>query len=339
MSDLNQRNKNTAIAFWNALDKAPDTPADIQSFLSADLRWDGFAPFADTRTTADYLSSYVTPFYGAFDQVHRETHILMGGVSDGRADGGRDGRHWVGGTGYLNVNQVCNIYVIPTRNMPVRLRWGEFLQFDQDGKITCIQTIIDVIDWLEQIDLSPLPRPKGAAHVYPAPTGSDGVLTDPQDSTQSEQLLSFARDFIFGGLNGFDQSDLKSMGMTNYFHPNLKWYGPGGIGACLSFKEFEDLHQRPWLVAFPDRMVGDLDNLIAEGDYVGASSMPSVMLTHTGQYLGHSASNARCGVNGIDFWRYENGQFVENWVFVDMVHLFAQMGIDLLERVKHMTAK
>ena len=89
-------------------------------------------------------------------------------------------------------------------------------------------------------------------------------------------------------------------------------------------------------MAFPDRTVGDLDNLIAEGTFVGASSMPGVTLTHTAPYLGHSATQERCGVNGIDFWREENGQFVENWVFVDMVHLFAQMGIDLMERVKHM---
>jgi hypothetical protein len=41
-------------------------------------------------------------------------------------------------------------------------------------------------------------------------------------------------------------------------------------------------------------------------------------------------------VNGIDFWREENGQFIENWVFVDMIHLFHQMGIDLMERIKHM---
>lgn len=41
--------------------------------------------------------------------------------------------------------------------------------------------------------------------------------------------------------------------------PDLQWYGPGGIGACPSFEEFENLHQRPWLVAFPDRQVQDLD--------------------------------------------------------------------------------
>ena len=102
MSELNQRNKETAIVFWSALDRASETPVEIQSFLADDLRWDGFAPFADTRTAADYAASVVAPFYDAFDQVHRETHIVMGGVSNGRADGGTDGRHWVGGTGYLH---------------------------------------------------------------------------------------------------------------------------------------------------------------------------------------------------------------------------------------------
>lgn len=216
----------------------------------------------------------------------------------------------------------------------MRLRWGEFLEFDADGKIIRIQMLIDVIDWLEQLGLSPLPTPRGAPFVYPAPTGDVATLWD--DQGDASDLLEYGRKFIFGGLNAFDENNLKSMGMADFFHPNLKWYGPGGIGACLSFKEFETLHQQPWLVAFPDRKVGDLDNLIAEGDYVGASSLPGVWLTHTGPYLGHAPTGKRAGVNGIDFWRYENGRFTENWVFVDMIHFFDQLGIDLMEKVRHM---
>ena len=62
MSELNQRNKQTAIAFWDALDRASETPVDIQLFLADDLRWDGFAPFVDTRTAADYVATFVTHF-------------------------------------------------------------------------------------------------------------------------------------------------------------------------------------------------------------------------------------------------------------------------------------
>ena len=63
--------------------------------------------------------------------------------------------------------------------------------------------------------------------------------------------------------------------------------------------------------------------------------MPGVSLTHQGPYLGQKPSNNKCTVNGIDFWREDDGKFVENWVFVDMVHLFYQMGVDLLAMVKH----
>jgi hypothetical protein len=127
--------------------------------------------------------------------------------------------------------------------------------------------------------------------------------------------------------------------MARFFHPNVKWYGPGGIGACLSLREFEDFHQKPWLVAFPDRKVGDLDNLFAEGDFVGASSLPGVHATHTGPYQGHPASGCKTAHNGIDFWRRDGDQFTENWVFVDMLHLFGQMGVDLLAQVQELDKK
>ena len=336
MTEVNQRNKAAARAWWGAADAAPlaDLSEVALSHLSEDLVWQGFAPLSDTKSAQAMVHQYLRPLREAFPDLTRQIHIAMGGVSDGKADGGADGAHWVGGTGYLTGTQTGDLWGIPARNKALRLRWGEFLEFDAEGRIIRIQMLIDVIDWLEQLGLSPLPASRGAPSVYPAPTGDDGVLWG--DHGDASDMLAFGRRFIFGGLNAFDESNLKSMGMSDYFHPNLKWYGPGGIGACLSLKEFEDLHQRPWLQAFPDRKVGDLDNLIAEGNYVGASSLPGVWLTHTGPYLGHAASNKRAGVNGIDFWRCENGQFTENWVFVDMIHLFEQFGIDLMTRVQHM---
>jgi predicted ester cyclase len=37
--------------------------------------------------------------------------------------------------------------------------------------------------------------------------------------------------------------------------------------------------------------------------------------------------------NGLDFWKLENDMYVENWVFVDMIHLFRQFGVDLFDRI------
>ena len=336
MSEANQRNKAAARAWWAASDGA--VPAGLDAVAAAHLSdgvlWQGFAPLDDTTGPAAMVAQYLAPLRRAFPDLRREIHLAMGGVSEGKADGSPDGAHWVGGTGYLSGQHVSDLWGIPARNRHLRLRWGEFLEFNDAGEIIRIQCLIDVIDWLEQLGLSPLPVSRGAPFVYPAPTGMDGCLWDAHGDPS--ELMAFARQFIWGGLNAFDQDDLKSMKMADYFHPNLKWYGPGGIGACLSLAEFETLHQAPWLAAFPDRKVGDLDNLIVEGTLVGASSLPGVWLTHTGPFLGHPATGKRAGVNGVDFWRYENGQFTENWVFVDMIHFFGQFGIDLMARVKRM---
>ncbi len=336
MSEINQRNKKIARSWWQISDSEPVSGLTdaVSQILSEDIRWQSFMPLTDCTGAPAIVDQYLRPLREAFHDLTRQAHIVIGGKSEGKADGGCDGAYWVGGTGYLCGTQTADLWGVPGRNQKLRLRWGEFLEFDAEGRIVRIQIIIDVIDWLEQLNLSPLPPSRGAPFVYPAPTGTLGELWE--DQGDPSQMLAFARQFIFGGLNAFDQSNLKSMKMADYFHPNLKWYGPGGIGACLSLKEFEELHQKPWLVAFPDRKVGDLDNLIAEGAFVGASSLPGVWLSHTGPYLGHSATQARAGVNGIDFWRFENGQFTENWVFVDMIDLFDQFGINLLDRVHHM---
>lgn len=339
MNERNQKNKAKAREWWKAVDEVPLSKLDrvAAQYLKETLIWQGFAPVGDLQGAQTVADNYLKPLRSAFPKLKREIHIAMGGASDGKADGQPDGAFWVGGTGYLCGTQTEDVWGIPARNIHLRLRWGEFLEFDDAGQIIRIQLLIDLIDWLEQLGLSPLPAPRGAPYVYPAPTGKTGTLWG--DQGDCSDLIAFARQFIFGGLNAFDQTNFKTMKMADYFHPNLKWYGPGGIGACLSLSEFETLHQEPWLEAFPDRKVGDLDNLIAEGSYVGASSLPGVYLTHTGPYLGHTPTQKRAGVNGIDFWRYENGQFTENWVFVDMVHLFQQFGIDLMARVRHMSGK
>jgi len=158
-------------------------------------------------------------------------------------------------------------------------------------------------------------------------------LLEAQSEKESQYSLAHIRRFIFDGLNSFDQSDLKSMGMADFFHPEVLWYGPCGIGACLNFRDFENRHQRPWLNAFPDRSVQNLDALFAEGSYSGAPGWAGVKAVQTGQYLDHAASGNPVEINGLDRWKRNGEVYIENWVFVDMIHLFRQLGVDLLDRL------
>ncbi len=215
------------MAFWDALDTAsPGMVGQVcAEHLHSEFIWNGPAPVNRLEGAAILAAEFWVPMRQAIPDLRREIHMVFGGASSGRADGGPDGQMWVCGTGYLSGQPTGSFLGVPALGRPVRIRWGEFLRFDGE-QIVEAQTIIDFVDWFDQIGLPVLPPPLGAAHVYPAPTAYDGILADAQDATESNETLEFGRNFIFGGLNKFDQQDLSKMGMARFFHPNLKWYGP-----------------------------------------------------------------------------------------------------------------
>ena len=320
--------------WWAAIDAAPEAALAglAAEHLAPDFHWQGFAPLPDCQGAEAFAAAFLIPFRKAFPDYSRQIHICCGGLSNGTREGTGDGALWVGATGYLLGKAQAAFAGLPAKG-EVRLRWAEFYRIEA-GRIVQCQHMIDMQDWLEQLGLSALPTSRGEAHVWPAPTAYDGDLRGDHDPTEAEKTLALCRDLLFGGLNTFDGEDLGTMGMARFFHPNIKWYGPGGIGACLSLAEFTTRHQEPWLAAFPDRKVMDLDNLFAEDRIVAASSYPGVLATHGGPYQGTPASGASLKIHGIDFWLRTGDVFTENWVFVDFPHLFQQMGVDLFVRAK-----
>ncbi|MFK7860834.1 MAG: ester cyclase [Granulosicoccus sp.] len=330
----NQANKERVRAYWDAIDSAStnELPDVAASCLAENFCWKGPAPLGVIVGPRSLAERMLIPLKQAMPDMKRQIHLFMGGQSVNHVDADACDAYWVAGTGYLSGMACQDFLGIPAIEHPLRIRWSEFIRFDGDIMIES-QMILDFVDWFDQIGLSVLPKSRGAEHVFPVATGFDGVLTESENSDETAQTLRLGHDLLYGGLNGFDQNALVSMGMADYFHPNLKWYGPGGIGACLSFSEFEQFHQKPWLDAFPDRKVVGIESLFAEGRLLAASGVAGVEATHTGSYLGEKASGASLKISGIDFWLRSDGQFTENWVFVDMIDLFKQMGIDLFERM------
>ncbi|MBT5929642.1 MAG: SnoaL-like domain-containing protein [Rhodobacteraceae bacterium] len=330
-----QANKDQILAFWAALDaaEAAEIVSVCNKHLAPDFIWRGPAPLSLQTSPKAVADSFWHPLKQAIPDLKREIHMIFGGTSSGRVDGGQDGENWVCGTGYLTGQAEGEFLNIPTTQQRLRLRWGAFYKLRQ-GQIVESQMLIDFVDWFDQIGLPVLPKSLGISHVYPPPTAFDGVMAHPQDPAQTAETLHLGRQLLYGGLNLYDTAQLSSMGMAGFFHPNIKWYGPGGIGACFSLAEFETLHQRPWLAAFPDRKVQDLDALIAEGALLGAAGVAGVRATQSGAYLTAPASGKQLQISGLDFWLRQGDKFTENWVFVDMIDLFAQMGQDLFAQLQ-----
>lgn len=338
---LHQANKSLVLDYWAALDN-PDGAARgeaLPAIMADDVRWHGHEPVGSVAGRDRFVSEAWAPIMHSFEGLQRETFVFFAGTSNGRVDGDidADGHRWVTGTGLLHATFTEDYLTIPATGGPVSIRWGEFTRVT-DGRIDEVYFLIDVIDLMLQAGIDVLPLRRGADGQYPPPSSGDGVLLEPQDDAESDYSLERIRRFLFDGLNVFDQADLSSMGLADYFHPDVEWYGPGGIGGCASFEEFQDLHQRHWLVAFPDRQVQDLDALFAEGAYCAAPGWAGVKAIHSGIYADVEATGNPIDFNGLDWWRREGDQYVQNWVFVDMVHLFDQMGVDLFERMRAQVA-
>ncbi|MDE0841036.1 MAG: ester cyclase [Porticoccaceae bacterium] len=318
---------------FQALEKPATAAVVMAAHLADNFTWHGPQPFQSCHSFQQWLSSFWQPLTNAFSDLRRETHMLVGGDSHGKADNSFDGRYWVGATGYYCATFSREWLGLPPTGQPVRLRWGDFFRFE-DNLIVESYTLIDIVDFLQQIGRNPLPPSRGIDFVYPPPTAIEGVQLGDSAAAKTDLSMNLIRDFLFDGLNNFDQQSLSSMGVDEFFHSNVKWYGPGGIGACLSLAEFQQYHQQPWLEAYPDRLVQDLDSLFADGDFVASSAWAGVKAKHLGRYLNVEATDNNVTFNGMDFWLRRDDKFVENWVFVDMLDLFQQFGVDLLQNAR-----
>lgn len=334
-TELTQKNKKFVWDFWQELNNAKtDNIANImRTYVPEDISWTGPQPINQLQGIDAINSTFWQPLLHSFPDIKRQSYIFFGGKSNGRVDGQFDGREWVCGLGHFTGTFQQDWLTIPATRKETQIRWSEFCRMDE-GQIVEIQILLDIPDVMRQAGFPVLPPDRGAVGLWPPPRADNGILLTAQDEQESEQSLQLIRGMIYDGLNKFNKSELGSMGMAQFFHPQLQWYGPSGIGGCHSFQEFEDFHQKHWLHAFPDRQVQDLNSLFVEGRYMGASSFPGVVATHTGQYLDYPATGNKISFNGIDIWIREGDMLVENWVFVDMIDVFRQFGIDLFERLR-----
>jgi predicted ester cyclase len=139
---------------------------------------------------------------------------------------------------------------------------------------------------------------------------------------------------MIAGLMQYDQKSLESMGMERFWHPDMMWYGPAAIGTSRRLKGFQDVHQRAFLQAFPDRVGGNHKARLGDGVYVGSCGGPSINATHRGPWLGYPATGRRITMRVMDFWRREGTLLRENWVFIDQIDLLLQMDVDTFAMIR-----
>lgn len=308
----------------SALSAVLRDPGAVPSALTADCAWDVSAPLEPLTGPGAVEDGFFAPLRSAMAGLHRRDEIFIGGPNR-RAEGG----YWCASVTHYVGNFVAPLWGIAPSHHLVFLRAGEFYRVE-DGCIRTARIILDLPDLMRQGGHMPFPFSYGLETLFPGPATHDGVLPKEGDGAQSLDIV----EGMLGALHVFDPTNFGSSGQTGrtgYWHDDMMWYGPAGIGSNFRWDGFVKDHREPFLRAFPDRKGGNHYCRIGDGHFAAVSGWPSMTMTFQGDYLGVKADGRALTLRVMDFYRCTGQQIAENWVMLDYVDLFRQMGVDLLQ--------
>ena len=268
------------------------------------------------------------PLLRALPDLERRDFIVMAGESQGA--------NWVGCCGhYLGVFEQPWLDIPPTMHM-LAMRYHEFFRFEE-GQIVEMQALWDIPQVMMQAGAWPLAPSLAVEWVVPGPATQDGIIDDPYDEARSRASLHWVTDML--NAMGRSLEGIEAMQLDRYWHPKFNWYGPAGIGSMRRKSGFRNWHQIPFLKALPDRgVLMDKGIMFGDGDYVAFTAWPGMRMTVSGDgWLGIAPSGKAITMRSLDFWRREKGLIRENWVLVDLLHVYDQLGVDVFERMRELT--
>lgn len=293
-----------------------------------DVDWHGPRPIDAQRGAANVLANVWQPLARALPDIERRDDILIAGIFKDAV--------WVASTGYyVGCFTLPWLGIAPTGRV-VNLHYGEFCRIE-DGFVAESYVIFDILDLMRQADIWPLPKSLGVADRIPGPATRDGVslsLPSPSSAEESNRSLKLVEAMI-AGLMRYDGKSFESMQQNLYWQENFMWYGPAGIGTARGQAAYRNDHQGPFLNAFPDRVGGNHKARLGDGAYVASTGWPSIRATHLGGgWLGCPPTGRAITMRVMDFWRRDGELLAENWVFIDILDLFNQMGFDIMARMR-----
>lgn len=310
--------------------------ADIEDLLASRMsdacEWDVSHPVNRLVGHGSVLDAFILPLRRAFMGLHRRDEIFIGGTNR-RAEHGA----WVASVTHYVGNFTAPLFGIRPSGHLAFLRAGEFYRIE-DGRIAQARIILDLPDLMRQAGRLPFAFSLGLETLFPGPATHDGVLPLAGDDAASLDIV----EGMLGDLHAFDPATFGSFGQTGsrgYWHDDMLWYGPAGIGSNFRWDGFVKDHREPFLRAFPDRKGGNHYCRIGDGNYAAVSGWPSMSMTFQGDYLGVKADGRPLTLRVMDFYRCADWQIRENWVLLDYMDLFAQMGVDLIARQESCGAK
>ncbi|NEU09318.1 ester cyclase [Flavihumibacter sp. R14] len=116
-------------------------------------------------------------------------------------------------------------------------------------------------------------------------------------------------------ISGKSPDALDQLISPKFAHHGVPGEKPGVAGFKETIKAFQ--------TAFPDLEV-HAQQIVAEGNEVATRGY--LTGTSKGSFMGMPATGKQVRIDYIDWWRFEDGKAIENWVQMDTPGMMAQLG-------------
>ena len=288
-------------------------------------------PFGDVSGPDAYFEAAYAPLHSAFPDLERRDWIVSAGTD-------ADGADWIGCAGHYVGTFAGPFMDIPPTGQFAHMRFHEFYRV-VNGKVVEVQAIWDLPELMMQAGAWPMVPSLGREMYISGPATQDGLHFSTRTDAQSAHSLEVVIGMLTNLSRHPSEGGPEIMQAEKYWHPRVNWYGPAGIGTARGLAGFRNWHQIPFLNALPDRRGGTTGTLncsfYGDGAYVVATGWPNMQMTVTGDgWLGIAASGQEITMKSLDFWRVDGDLIRENWVLVDLLDVYSQLGVDVLGRLR-----
>ncbi|WP_204115985.1 ester cyclase [Shimia biformata] len=290
-------------------------------------------PFQELAGPEALWTRVYAPLIDAMPDMERRDFIVMAGPRWGKEDGG----NWVGLGGNFVGTLSGNWLGIPGCGGPVFMRYHEYLRIEDD-RIVEMEGLWDIPQIMAQSGVWPMAPQLGVEWMCPGPADGQGVVTAPFDAARVDASVRLVWDMLHDLKQG--TAGTPERGLGGYWHDHAFWYGPTGLGTARGHADIANRIFRQFREGLSDN-TRHLDEGIffGDGDLVAFTGWPSGTALHSGDgFLGLAPTGRRITRRSLDFWRIENGRIRECWVMVDMLDLYAQLGVDVFARMAAITS-
>ena len=332
MSDVHTQNKELIAPLRAAMYNfdADGVRAALKAVMAPDavihMPW----PLGDMVGPEAHYDTCYAPLLDAMPDMERRDWIVMGGPTE-------HGDNWIGCGGHYVGTFVGPWLDIPPTGHLTHMRFHEFYRI-VDGRVVEMQAIWDIPEVMIQAGAWPMAPSLGLEYCIPGPAHCDGLVPGPHDAARAQAACDHVVDMLNHLKKHPSQGGPEVMEMPRFWHEKMTWYGPAGIGTGRGISGFRNFHQIPFLSGMPDRgqYVDEITyHFFGDTDYVAVTGWPNMIqtVTHDG-WMGIAPSGKKITMCSLDFWRIEDGRIRENWVMVDILDAYRQLGVDVLARMR-----